>query len=595
MMPVKAFLKTLLGCAVYSSLAFPVTAQSALTQILQPSSTAATPAAAATPADPLHRETPSGTVFGFLQAAQSGNYQTAAEYLQLSPSRRKAEGEDLARKLKVVMDSARSGSLRRFSTLPEGDAQDGVPRDRQHLGTIASGDAEMQLDLVRVTDPDTGKIWLIASDTLGTVPEVFEQVEARQMETRMPAVLVRHQLGGMPLWQWLALLVALPFVAIAAWILLVALEFPQRWWARRKGLEVDADWRSVSAPAWLLLGTVTHRLWAAYLGLPLLPRHYYLLMTTVVVIVATNWLAWRILRVFLNRVRARALSRGRVGTGSVISLGERLIKAGVFVVAVFSVLGSLGFNLTTALAGLGIGGLAIGFGAQKTIENLFGGLSVLGDEAIRVGETCRFGDRVGVVEDIGLRSTRVRTEERSLLTIPNGTMATINLENLSRRDKFLFKADLSLRLETSPDQLRHALAAIRELLYSHPKVEAATARVRFTELRSSSLNLELFCYIVTREATEFLAIREDLLLRILDVVDEAGTGLAIPAQTLYLGRDPGTDAEKKNAAEKRVEQMRAEKRLPFPDFTPADIASMRGSVEYPPSGSAHAEGDKGKP
>ena len=122
-------------------------------------------------------------------------------------------------------------------------------------------------------------------------------------------------------------------------------------------------------------------------------------------------------------------------------LGERILKALIFVVGVLAVLGSLGFNMSTALAGLGIGGLAIGFGAQQTIANLFGGVSVLGDEVFRVGDVCRFGDRTGVVEDIGLRSTRIRTEERTLLAIPNGTVATINLENLSRRDKILFKTN----------------------------------------------------------------------------------------------------------------------------------------------------------
>jgi len=589
---VKAAFKILLTFAVWAIISTPVHAQSSLTQILQPSSAPA--AASAVSSDPLHRDTPNGTVFGFLQAAQAGNYATAAEYLQLSASHRQSEGQDLARKLKTVMDGAFAGSLKRISTLPEGDPQDGVPRDHQRLGTLASGDAEVALELVRVSQPDVGKVWLVSAETLEKVPEVFEQVEARQVETQLPAVLVRHQLGGMPLWQWLALLLALPIAAAAAWMLLVTLEFPRRWWARRSGLETGNDWRSVSAPAWLLVATFVHRLWAAYLGLPLLSRHYYLEIAAIAMIVATNWLAWRIIRLFLNRVRSRSLAHGRVGTASIILLGERLVKAGMFVVAVFSVLGSLGFNLTTALAGLGIGGLAIGFGAQKTIENLFGGLSVLGDEAIRVGENCRFGDRIGVVEDIGLRSTRVRTEERTLLTIPNGTLATINLENLSRRDKFLFKTDLGLRPETSPDQLRHLLAGIRELLYSHPRVEQATARIRFTELRPSSLNLELFCFIVTRDGLEFLAVREDLLLHILDLVEHTGTSLAMPSQTLYLGRDAGNDPDKTSAAEEKVKQLRSEQRLPFPDFAPGEIAAMRGAVPYPPAGSARVDADKGK-
>ena len=191
--------------------------------------------------------------------------------------------------------------------------------------------------------------------------------------------------------------------------------------------------------------------------MPLLQRHYYNQVTAVAAVVGANWILWRVIRWFLRRVRNRALARGHGGTGSLMLLGERMIKAAVFVMAAFLILSILGFNMSTALAGLGIGGLAIGFGAQQTIANLFGGVSVLGDEVIRVGDVCRFGDRTGTVEDIGLRSTRVRTEERTLLAIPNGTVATINVENLSRRDKILFKTVLALHLDTSTDHLRSVL------------------------------------------------------------------------------------------------------------------------------------------
>jgi len=242
--------------------------------------------------------------------------------------------------------------------------------------------------------------------------------------------------------------------------------------------------------------------------------------------------------------------------------------------------------MSTALAGLGIGGLAIGFGAQKTIENLFGGVSVLGDEVIRVGDVCRFGDRTGTVEDIGLRSTRVRTEERTLLAIPNGTVATINVENLSRRDKILFKTILSLRPETKPDHMRFVLAELRKLLYSHPKVEPKTVRVRLTDIASSSLNVEVLSYIMTQDFNEFAAVREDLLLRMMDIVEDAGTGLALPSQTLYLGRDPGLEKEKADNAVKKIAELRDGKQLPFPDFHEKDISSFRGSIEYPQPESA---------
>jgi MscS family membrane protein len=267
-------------------------------------------------------------------------------------------------------------------------------------------------------------------------------------------------------------------------------------------------------------------------------------------------------------------------------LGERIIKAVVFVMAAFAILGALGFNMTTALAGLGIGGLAIGFGAQKTIENLFGGVSVLGDEVIRVGDVCRFGDRTGTVEDIGLRSTRVRTEERTLLAIPNGTVATINVENLSRRDKILFKATFGFRPETTADHMRFILAEIRKLFYSHPKIESSSVRVRLIEIASSALNVEFLSYVMTQDFNEFAAVREDLLLRMMDIVEESGTGFALPSQTLYLGRDSGLEKGKSETALKKVNELRDGNKLPFPDHSPDEISSMRGSIDYPPQDSA---------
>jgi MscS family membrane protein len=203
-----------------------------------------------------------------------------------------------------------------------------------------------------------------------------------------------------------------------------------------------------------------------------------------------------------------------------------------------------------------------------------------------VGDFCRFGDREGTVEDISLRSTRIRTPDRTELSIPNGSLAIMNVENLSRRDKILFKANLGLRSETSADQLRYVLAQVRRLLYEHPKVETEGARIRFIAIDPNSFTLEIFCYVLTRNAAEFLAIREDLLLRIMDIVKNSGTRFALPSQTLYMGRDPGLDQEKTATIAHEVEQWRENSELPFPDFAPADISEMTNSLPYPQRDSA---------
>ena len=549
---------------------FPAAAQNPLTQILSPAGSAPS-SANQTPIDPYGRTTPNGTVFGFLQAAQAGNYNTAAQYLQMSPSHRQSGGEQMALQLKEVMDKAFAGNLKRVSTQPEGTPQEDVPLDRQNLGSMSSGDVEADLQLVRV--PENGiKVWLISSDTLAKVPELYDQIQARQMENRLPNVLVKHQLGGMPFWQWLALLLALPAAAGVGWVALVILEIPVRWWALRHGPVDIADWRSVSGPGWLLAGTLAHRLFAAYLGIALLPRHYYYQLTSVALIVSSSWLLWRAIRWSLRRVRNRAIAYGHGGTGSLMLLGERILKAVVFVIAVFLVLSDLGFNMTTALAGLGIGGLAIGFGAQQTIANLFGGVSVLGDEVIRVGDVCRFGDRTGTVEDIGLRSTRVRTDERTLLAIPNGTVATINVENLSRRDKILFKTTVGIHPDTKADQMRYVLSQIRRVLESHPKIETSTLRVRLIEI-AAALNVEIFSYILTRDFNEFAAVREELLLQIMDLVEEAGTSVAMPSQTLYIRKDSGLEEQKAANAEKKTSDLRTQQSATQDKLPKTDAAS----------------------
>ncbi len=577
-----SFIKRVHWILFYITLSAAAVAQLVPTQLTNPASRSANQNAS----DPLGRDTPSGTVFGFLQAAQARNYSTAAQYLQMSNARRLTQGEDLAVKLKLVMDRAFTGNLREISSQRDGIPQEGISFDRQRIGLLSAGDIDDYLDLVHVSDPGGARIWLVSSDTLAKVPELYEQLQVHQVETRLPDFLVQHQFAGMPVWQWLAILIAIPFAAALGWLAVQLMKFPRYLWLRKRKQSLSLAWTAIASPLWLVLGALIHISFVQYLRLPLLPRHYYQIAIGVVLIIGFNWLLWRILQDLSRRVRERALYAGRAGTSSVMLLGERILNALIFILAVFLILTTLGFNMTTALAGLGIGGIAVAFAAQKTLENLFGGISLLGDEVIHVGDVCRFGDRTGTIEDISLRSTRIRTPERTQLSIPNGSLATMNIENLSRRDKLLFNTKLGLRYETSPDQLRYVLAQIRRLFYEHPKVETDGARIRFTGYDNSSLILEVFCYVLTRDGAEFLAIQEDLLLRIMDIIEASGTGFAFPSRTVYLGRDPGLDQEKAAAISRQVQQWRENSKLPFPDYAPSDISEFSDSLPYPQPGSA---------
>ena len=551
-----------------------------ITEILQGSNETKKPAPTI-PTDPLGRDTPNGTLFGFLQAMQNGSYLTAAQYLQMSPTRRAKEGELVAKELKALLDDAFVGSLRSISTSPEGTAQMGLPPDREKVGTLSVDDSEADVILARVNDPSAGKIWLFSADTLSKLDALYDLLQAHQVETHVPRPLVTTQFLGMSLWQWLGLIVAVPVAAGLAWVLIELVIFPIMLWRGWRKQPQLAHWRRISGPLWLVLGVTVHRVLIGYLRLPLLHRHYYFITARVVFTIGVGWLALRVLARAMEQWRLRAIARGSTGTGSLVLLGQRILKVVLVLVSGLAVLGALGFNLTTALAGLGIGGLAIGFGAQKTIENLFGGISLLGDEVIRIGDACNFNGRVGTVEDISLRSTRIRTVERTQLSIPNGTLATMNIENYSRRDKFLFNPNLGLHPKTTPDQLRYVLTEARRLLYQHPKVESASARIRLATLDQGWPSLQVFSYVLTRDDAEFTAIREDILLRLMTIAENAGTVLAFPTQTIYLGRDPGVDKEKAEQAEAKVREWREQRQLPFPDFAPAEISEIRDTLPYP--------------
>jgi len=194
-------------------------------------------------------------------------------------------------------------------------------------------------------------------------------------------------------------------------------------------------------------------------------------------------------------------------------------------------------NLTAAVAGLGIGGVALAFAARTSIENIFGGFTVLGDKILRVGDACRIGTFTGTVEDITLFATRLRTPDRSIVSIPNGTLLTREIENFSSRDRFLFSHVLGLRYETSPSQMKAVLESLRKVLADHPRVAPEDARARLLRFGASSLDVEIRAYVLASDWASFLEVQEELLFLVLEAVAAAGASLAFPSQTLYLGKD----------------------------------------------------------
>ena len=212
---------------------------------------------------------------------------------------------------------------------------------------------------------------------------------------------------------------------------------------------------------------------------------------------------------------------------------------------------------------------------------------VISDKPIQVGDFCRAGEFQGVVEDIGLRSTRLRTLDRTVVSIPNGQLATMSLENFTLRDRIRFRHVIGLRYETAADQLRYVLAEIRRLLYEHSKVDSQDARVRFVGFGHFSLDVEVLAYVLATDYAVFLGIQEDLLLRIMDIIEASGTSVAFPSQTTYVVGDSGLNRARSRRGDARRSRLgESSSDLPFPDFPIEKIAEFSGTIEYPPAGSA---------
>lgn len=545
------------------------------------------PAASGPPQSPdaLGRDTPAGTVVGFMRAASEKNFQRAAQYLDTRGIR---DGvEEHIRQLHAVLNRGLSSrDLAQLSRVPEGILEDGLAPTVERVGVVKTKSATLDIVLERVSPSDGAPIWRFSATTLKEVPALYQEVRPLWIEGQLWAPLRETRFLDVPLWQWLVIPLSLLLVIAVARLLsrgLFAIMRPVFFWIT--GERGAARRAEITGPIRVIALSLAVSFWFSVTTLPLLARFTLGRLAVAFGIVGVAWLLMRFIDVGTQLAEARLRRANDLGGITIAQLIGRLGKVLTVLVAALTLLYIANVDLTTALAGLGIGGIAIALAAQKTIENLLGGIMIISDQPVRVGDFCRAGDVLGTVESIGLRSTRIRTLDRTVVSIPNGNLATQNLENYGIRDKFWFRPTLALRYETQADQLRYVLAEIRRMLYEHPQVENDAARIRFARFGSSSLDLDVFAYVRSGDMAGFLEVQEDLLLRIMDIVERSGTGFAFPSSTTYLARDSGLDKDKTQEAIGAVKRWREQDELPFPNFHPSRISGFENRIEYPPPGS----------
>jgi MscS family membrane protein len=519
-----------LGRAVVLSLLLP----SCPTLWSQAAPAKSTSAEAPPPTDPIGRGTPRRTVLGLLSAARNRNTGLAALYLD-TPLRG-AHAEALASQLAAVIDRRLPPRLNEISDLPEGSQRDPLMPDEDLIGVIQTANGDLDILVERVDRGKAGKVWLFSRKTLASIPDAFQELSKSPLERFLPDFMITTLVAEIPLFEWVAVFVGMPLLYLLTGVLNRILSLAAGT-ARRKLSRNAAlpNPRVLRPPFRLLLLALAIRWLVSTIPLPLFARQFWSATALMIVVVACMWLL-----MLLNERGERSLVRRRSswsGAASALRLVRRLIDGLILFAGLLFTLHYFGVNLTATLAGLGVGGIAIALAAQKTLENVIAGVSLIVDQAVHVGDFLNLGDIQGSVVEVGLRSTRIRTVDRTVVSLPNGQIANMRLETLSVRDKFLFHPVVGLRYETTPVQLQSFMADVRSLLNEHANVDSISVRVRFVRFGASSLDVDIFAHVFAHDWNNFLEIQEEMLFGIMDIVRKAGAEIAFPSQSLYLAAD----------------------------------------------------------
>jgi MscS family membrane protein len=471
----------------------------------------------------------------FLEACHSGKLETASKYLDLrKESGEASQGPELAQTLANLLDHDSEFDLTDLNNTPEGSRDDGLAPDMERLATFQLDGQTVPLHLQRVSHNGI-QVWVVSSGSVQHIPELAVLARESGIEKLLPAPLVTIKLLGTPLYAWIGLLLLALVISFLSNLLsrgVLALAKPV---AKRYAAEfTTARLSAFTEPLRLLLSIAVFRACMEAFTPSALLRLYigYLLECLFALGVAS--LAMRIVDLVADHLRTRLDARQRAVSFSVLPLGVRMAKITIFCLALLFTLAAWGYNTNAILAGVGVGGLAVALAAQKTIENLFGSVAVISDRPVLVGDFCQFGGQVGTIEDIGLRSTRIRTLDRTLVTIPNATFSTMTLENYSRRDRMWFHPTIHLRRGTTPDEIREAMDAITDILKEHPSVDPTDVPVRFTKMTTQSFDIEIFSYVLTPDFNEFLNVQSQLLLTILERLSALRVVLAVPIEELVV-------------------------------------------------------------
>lgn len=484
------------------------------------------------PADQFGRGTPRRSGDGFIEAVDVGDYETAAEYLDLRNLRgeaRELNGAQLARRLLVIVQRGDWVDIAELVDDPAGRPNDNLPDYRDRIGALLDDGREVELYMQRVPRRDGVFIWKVSNASVSLIPELYDKYGYPESVETLRRSLPEKSFLGIELFKWVIILTT--GVAAYAGMFLVALLIRQFLGDPRRNRNRRV-FRFLALPfgVWLVVLAMSNV--ANTLGRGGTAEEWERISPIPVLI--TLWMLFAATNLFREIYSHRFKHEGRHGAAMLVGPASNAAKLLFSVGLALTYLDQIGINITTVIAGLGVGGVAVALALQKPMEDIFGAITLYAQQPVRIGDFCRVGSTTGTIEEIGLRTTRIRTLANTVIAVPNAKIAGEPIDNISARQKILFHNDLRLRYDTTPAQLEKVLTGCRELFAEHDRVLEEGQRVRLHRIGSDSLLVEVFAYVDTTVWAEYLEIAEVLNIRILTIIADAGTSLSPPAQVLSI-------------------------------------------------------------
>jgi len=466
------------------------------------------------PEDEFERGQPRSAIAGYLQAMRNGDVSLATQYLDyrnLSEKTLSVGKEELARQLSVVLNRTLWVDLHSISVLPEGKKDDGLPSYRERVGKIKYRDRDVDILLQRVPrGKDKVKIWKISNATVEKIPSFFKRYSYSSLGEFLAKNLPSVDLFGVMLWQWLyftAMMLIYYFVAkLFTWSIAFVLK-------RLSNNISDDILRFIKQPVALLIAVILARNFQDEANVTMAVRAVS--EGSTLLIIAWCWVCFRLIDLTKTIMGDKFVAQNKPLAVYLLRPAGTVVKIIIFTIATLHWLENLGFNASTLLAGLGIGGLAIALAAQKTVENIIGAITLYTSAPIKVGNFCRFDNHLGVVEEIGLRSTRIRTIERTVIYVANAKFIDMNIENFSEREKMAFKPKIYLAPDTDKANIDAFLAAIKVMLTECELIATAPMRAHFKGYTIYGLELDVLAYLKTTNFDVYLDEINQLNLNIL--------------------------------------------------------------------------------